>query len=731
MILTCTECDTSFNFDESMIKPSGSKVRCAKCHSVFTAYPESASAAASVVDVEQSTSGGLDDLDLDAIEKSLDLEVDADEIQPVEEVSDSDELDFDLGLEEDVTGKQAGSDSQFQETQELDLSDFDLDEATDTTGSAAEGGGDLTFDFDEESTGVADADISAPETDTKAISDLDDFDLGLEMESDSEASEVAAGTDEAGAAGGDDLDFSLDLDLDQESAVADAAPSDDALTADTRAMDPGEFDDLLPSDEDADEPGQSQASEIDLDLDEESVTDADESTEELDFDLGLDDDMDIDSDDSTEELDFDLGLDDDEVSGSDAQAAPVLQETEELDLADLEDMVEGEQGAGLDVDEEQSTEDFELDLDLVESAAEEDSGTTATMEETEELDLTGLEDALEPDEGSAELADETGDDLDLELEFDADGEEPAVADALEDDDEGDLELSDFDDMLEIDEEDEELSEASAEGDDYDLELESESDADNADQQEGAMATAAAASAGGGQDEADAFDMGTIDGMDETIDDEAYLDEDEMEFGPGIAAKKGGGVFRRLVKVLVVLIFIVGGGYGAVFLLDFFGIDVPYLDTARDAVRDIEIPYVSDLLGPKDTGNLNIVILEKQLKGSFVDNAALGTLYVVRGKVRNNYKHPRSFINITGKLYAKGGQLKQSKTVFAGNMMPDQRLAAINQAQLTRAENNRNGAKRSNVNIPRGKVVPFMIVFSNLPPNPDEYSIEVAGSAKSK
>ncbi|MGD8269446.1 MAG: zinc-ribbon domain-containing protein, partial [Desulfobacterales bacterium] len=31
MILTCEKCDTSFSFDESLIKPSGSKVRCSKC----------------------------------------------------------------------------------------------------------------------------------------------------------------------------------------------------------------------------------------------------------------------------------------------------------------------------------------------------------------------------------------------------------------------------------------------------------------------------------------------------------------------------------------------------------------------------------------------------------------------------------------------------------------------------------------------------------------------------
>ena len=43
MIITCNECDTRFNLDESFLKQTGSKVRCAKCKNIFTAYPSSLS----------------------------------------------------------------------------------------------------------------------------------------------------------------------------------------------------------------------------------------------------------------------------------------------------------------------------------------------------------------------------------------------------------------------------------------------------------------------------------------------------------------------------------------------------------------------------------------------------------------------------------------------------------------------------------------------------------------
>ena len=42
--------------------------------------------------------------------------------------------------------------------------------------------------------------------------------------------------------------------------------------------------------------------------------------------------------------------------------------------------------------------------------------------------------------------------------------------------------------------------------------------------------------------------------------------------------------------------------------------------------------------------------------------------------------------------------------------------------------NKFGAKRSNLKIKSGKVVPFMIVFDKLPKNLDEYTVEVASSS---
>jgi len=42
MIIQCEKCRTKFNFDESLLKSDGSKVRCSVCHNIFVAYPPEA-----------------------------------------------------------------------------------------------------------------------------------------------------------------------------------------------------------------------------------------------------------------------------------------------------------------------------------------------------------------------------------------------------------------------------------------------------------------------------------------------------------------------------------------------------------------------------------------------------------------------------------------------------------------------------------------------------------------
>jgi predicted Zn finger-like uncharacterized protein len=173
-----------------------------------------------------------------------------------------------------------------------------------------------------------------------------------------------------------------------------------------------------------------------------------------------------------------------------------------------------------------------------------------------------------------------------------------------------------------------------------------------------------------------------------------------------------GIKRGPSPVLVILLIILvlcGGVYGA------------HLMGAR-------IPVVSEWLTPPvkdELGNLKISTLD--IDSRFVDNAQAGRLFVITGKVRNDYPGPRSFIQVQGSLYQKGKKLAATRSVFCGNLLADMDLARLEMGEIQKRLDLRSGANKSNLNVPGGGVLPFMVVFDNLPPDLEEFTIEVARS----
>ena len=806
MILTCEKCDTSFSFDENLIKSSGSKVRCSKCRHIFVVVP-SASVDETDPDAlsDLSPSGkttvagaaGLDDLDLDAIEKSLDLDPN---LAPEEEATSAGEPEdagLDLDFEEDdIVATVDADQASLESTDELDFDlDLDFDAAPDTGTAGADLAGEATETMDFQ----LDLDLDdEPATAENAAADDDlNFDLDADLDETPEGVDALSGDDNT-----DDFEFQLDLDLDdkdtdrpesEEPVVAglDFDQDEKSVVADsgvefdeTQELDLSDMDSLLDlGHEDVEESVSDQATEsLDLDLDfgQEAGSQADSDQENAELDS------------AGEDLEFELDFDPVETADAPDNKTDDLASTEELDLADLEEMIESEEGDGQPISDDSTVDDLDFGIDRDADIVEEKVGN-AVAEETEitdEFDLTDLDDLLElddtpetsedqfgveadtvskeldseigdgSDEGDVTLddmldlemeelapseatAEEDGGDFDLVLDDELEGaSETEISETGDDQDEDDFDLSDLDDMLEI--EDSPQVDAAAEEEEFDLDLDLvdvtsagdtgeanlEFDVEEDEVTDNHVAEVAAVAATAVASGSDGFDLGAIseseDEAGEAEDDMPTMAEQVRDTTPTKVKKKRVG---GLMKTLLVLLLLIGGGYGAIIGAQYFGIDIPYLDK----VKDLNIPYVSDMLGSKqpDAGNLKITIIEKDVDGHFVSDTKEGMLYVVSGKVKNDYDHPRSFIQITGKLYSKGRKLQLEKTVYAGNTLSDAELVGLDQAGIDKKFGNRMGQNRSNLNLKKGATLPFMIVFSNLPKDPDEYTVEVAGSIKTK
>jgi hypothetical protein len=189
--------------------------------------------------------------------------------------------------------------------------------------------------------------------------------------------------------------------------------------------------------------------------------------------------------------------------------------------------------------------------------------------------------------------------------------------------------------------------------------------------------------------------------------------------------------KKPVLVALLLLFLAGG---ILIVPNMLGIKIPYISDIKIPYLsdlDIKIPYLSDKLNPKEkdvSGNLKIIPLGKTISARFVNDSQGNQRFVIHGKIKNDYDHPRSFIKVTGKIYQKGGKLAHAETVYCGNVLSDSELTGMKFAAISKRLHNRFGDKRSNLKVKTGKTIAFMIVFDNLPQNLDEYTVEVDGSS---
>jgi pilus assembly protein FimV len=202
-----------------------------------------------------------------------------------------------------------------------------------------------------------------------------------------------------------------------------------------------------------------------------------------------------------------------------------------------------------------------------------------------------------------------------------------------------------------------------------------------------------------------FNMGTL--PDEQEAEKGALTEESEQ--PKVAVKT-----RISMPVLLLLLaaLLISGAYGTYVLLDSVGIN---------------IPFVSDLLKPEvqDVGKLKIYASD--INNKFVENLKIGKLLVITGKAKNGYSDARSYISITCKLYIKGKILSKTKTVYCGTVLSELDLINMDLDAINNRLSNRFGDNKSNVKVKEGSIIPFMIVFADLPENMDEFTIEVAGS----
>lgn len=371
---------------------------------------------------------------------------------------------------------------------------------------------------------------------------------------------------------------------------------------------------------------------------------------------------------------------------------------DEIDFGELSDLIKTDDlGESDKVGREEEEEELTLALDS-DDAFVSPPVTAKVLKESELPDLSNLDQLLDEKEGLG-----TDDELALEIDLADISPAPSKPDKV-DDEELDLQFdkADVDDSAVGDTDFEAKPGQPLETEDLDLEF---------DEKQLNAALAVTEEITDGPDSSERLPEEDLESRASNADSEGIY-PGMMDGQP--AEEKSS---KKALVWVVILVLVVGAAVAG-YLSDGFGLF---------GKSGIQIPFISKgkQPGAMDTGNLKITAID--IESRFVETAAGGKLFVITGKARNGYEDPRNFIRVTGKLYTKGKQLVSSETVFCGNVIPAQDLAKLTLEEIKSRLANRRGENDSNVAVKPGEERPFMVVFSKLTENLEEFTIEVAGS----
>ena len=176
-------------------------------------------------------------------------------------------------------------------------------------------------------------------------------------------------------------------------------------------------------------------------------------------------------------------------------------------------------------------------------------------------------------------------------------------------------------------------------------------------------------------------------------------------------------------ILLFIILLLGGTAAALYVFepDLFFEYFPSLKKAppKEEVFDMGNKRLSIKRDPDD------------LRGFFVASNKAGKLFVVKGFITNNYPDKRSFIRVRSNILDSKGKVVKSKITYAGNLMSDKELESLSMVEINDRLLNKFGKDKVNTNIPPNASIPFMIIFSDLPQDISEFTVEPISSLPAK
>lgn len=115
---------------------------------------------------------------------------------------------------------------------------------------------------------------------------------------------------------------------------------------------------------------------------------------------------------------------------------------------------------------------------------------------------------------------------------------------------------------------------------------------------------------------------------------------------------------------------------------------------------------------------------RNVRQYYVDNEKVGKVFVIEGKVVNEFPEPKELVIVEAAIYDKDKKTLATKKQLGGVQLSLFQLQVLSEKEMESFLNNKVEILTNNTNVPRGGEVPFMVLFYAPPEGVAEFGVRI-------
>ena len=172
--------------------------------------------------------------------------------------------------------------------------------------------------------------------------------------------------------------------------------------------------------------------------------------------------------------------------------------------------------------------------------------------------------------------------------------------------------------------------------------------------------------------------------------------------PDMPVKKRG----RLGKLLGILLLVLACGGGAYWYFKHSATGENAPPTEQELAKKVEM------------------LTMRNVRQYYVDNEKVGKVFVIEGKVVNEFPEPKELVTVEAAIYDKDKKTLATKKQLGGVQLSLFQLQVLSEKEMESFLNNKVEILTNNTNVPRGGEVPFMVLFYAPPDGVAEFGVRI-------